>query len=291
LPRWKNPQGQLQQESVFFLRTAVGDDGKRFFAGSALGVQQVHVWDEEFKLVSSFPENAFENPHNGMADVCIADFDGDGTLSLAVSYLGVVGVQGVTLEGERTWTNKKIVLSLRMVVLEPDAEKQRSLLAINSSVPPWGQLVVLDPKGEEKNAFSFQERVVAWMAGADLNDDGKVELCAMTALPDGNLEAVGFDLKGQELWKYGLPRGMHQHQIEAVIAGKLLPDQPAQWLLTSADGTIHLVDGSGKPIDTFSYGKTITGVATAQWDDKRVLLVSTPEAVEAWQVEPAAAAP
>ncbi len=289
LPRWKNPQGQLQQESVFFLRTAVGDDGKRYFAGSALGVQQVHVWDEQLKLVTSYPEDAFESPHAGIADVCIADFDGDGTLSLAVSYLGVVGVQGVSLEGERLWANKKVVLSLRLVVLGPDAEKQRSLLAFNSSTAPKGELVVLDPAGVQTSAFSFPDRVVAWMAGADLDDDGTVELCAMTALPDGNLEAVGFDREGQILWKYALPRGMHQHQIEAVLGGQLLPEPPAQWLLTSADGTIHVVDASGNPIDTFSYGKTITGVATAQWDDKRVLLVSTPEAVDAWQVEPAAA--
>ncbi|HUT89135.1 MAG TPA: redoxin domain-containing protein [Thermoguttaceae bacterium] len=281
------PLGVPPQEPVFFLRTGVGDDQRRYFVGSSLGVQQVHLWDEDFKLLRSFPEDAPQNPHTGIADVRIADLDGDGTLELAVSYLGVVGVQGVSLEGERTWSNKSVVQSMRMVVLGPDAEGQRQLLAINSARPPQGALVKLDAQGQPKGEFSFDDRVIAWLGAEDLNGDGQPELCALTALPEGKLEAIGFDLEGKKLWSYALPRGIHEHQIEAVTSGKLLPDQPDQWLLAAADGTIHILDAEGGPIDVFAYGKVLTGVGAAQWDGKRVLLVATPEGLDAWQVEPA----
>ena len=281
------PLGVPPQEPVFFLRTGVGDDQRRYFVGSSLGVQQVYLWDEDFKLLRSFPEDAPQNPHTGIADVRIADFDGNGALELAVSYFGVVGVQGVSLEGERTWSNKSVVQSMRMVVLGPDAEGHRPLLTINSARPPQGALVKLDAQGQQKGEFSFDDRVIAWLGAEDLNGDGQPELCALTALPEGKLEAIGFDLEGKKLWSYPLPRGIHEHQIEAVTSGKLLPDQPAHWLLAAADGTIHILDAEGGPIDVFAYGKVLTGVGAAQWDGKRVLLVATPEGLDAWQVEPA----
>ena len=83
-----------------------------------------------------------------------------------------------------------------------------------------------------------------------------------------------------------MPQGMHRHQIEAVTTGDLLPEKPRHWLLAGADGTIHLVAADGKPIDSFAYGTELTGLATAQWDGKHVLLVSTVGGVDAWQVEP-----
>ncbi len=281
------PLGVPPQEPVFFLRSGVGSDQRRYFVGSSLGVQQVHLWDEDFKLVRSFPEDATQNPHAGIADVRIADLDGDGTLELAVSYFGVVGVQGVSLEGERTWSNKSVIQSMRMVVLGPDAEGQRQLLTINAARLPQGTLVKLDAQGQQKGDLSFDNRVIAWLGAEDLDGDGQPELCALTAIGEGKLEAIGFDLEGKKLWSYALPQGIHEHQIEAVTSGKLLPDQPAHWLLAAADGSIHVIDAEGKPIDVFAYGKALTGVGAAQWDGKRVLLVATPEGVDAWQVEPA----
>lgn len=281
------PLGVPPQEPVFFLRSGVGADQKRYFVGSSLGVQQVHLWDEDFKLLRSFPEDALQNPHAGIADVRIADLDGDGTLELAVSYFGVIGIQGVSLEGKRIWSNKSVIQSMRMVVLGPDADGKRQLLTINAARLPEGALVKLDAEGQPKGEFSFADRVIAWLGAEDLDGDGQPELCALTAVGDGELEAIGFDLEGKKLWNYPLPRGIHEHQIEATTSGKLLPDQPAHWLLAAADGTIHVIDAQGKPIDVFAYGKTLTGVGATQWDGKRVLLVATPEGLDAWQVEPA----
>ena len=282
------PLGVPPQEPVFFLRSGAGADGRRYFVGSALGVQQVHLWDEDFKLLWSFPEDAPKSPHAGIADVRIADLDADGTLEIVVSYFGVVGVQGVSLDAKRIWANKSVIQSLRLALLGPDEQGQGSLLAMNNQDGISGTLVVLDPKGERKAEFSVTGRSIAWIEAADLDGDGQPEICGLTPVEAGNVEAIGLNLQGEQLWSYPLPRGVHEHQIEAVTAGKLLPDQPSQWLLAAADGTIHMLDAQGKPIDVFAYGKVLTGLAAAEWDGKRVLLVSTTEGVDAWQVEPPA---
>ena len=283
-----NPLSLPQQEVVFFLRTGAGADGRRYFAGTAMGVQQVHLWDEDFKPLVSFPEGALEKPHDGIADVRLADLDGDGTLEMAVSYFGVVGVQGASLDGTRLWANKSVTQSLRLAVLGPDAEGQRSLLCMNNQGGVLSTLAILDPQGNVKREFSLPNRSMAWLAAADLDGDGQPELCGLTPVEAGHVEAVGLNLEGEELWSYPLPRGVHEHQIEAVTAGKLLPAKSGQWILAAADGTIHILDAGGKLIDVFAYGKTLAGLTATEWDGKRVLVVSTTEGVDAWQVEPPA---
>ncbi len=286
----KKDLGVPPTQPVLLARTAAGADGKRYFAGTAMGSQQVHLWDADFNLVFSFPQDALQNPHSGISDVRLADFGGDGTLGLAVGYFGVVGVQGVSLEGERTWANKSVVQSMRLDVLAPDPQGRRGLLCINNPVDgtPTG-LVVLDAKGQREREFQVANRSFVWIAAADLDGDGRSEICGLAPTEAGNIEALGLSLEGRELWSHPLPRGMHEHQIEAVIAGKLFANQPQCWLLAGADGTIRIVDPSGKLLDQFAYGAPLTGLATAQWDAKHVLLVSTPGSVDAWEVEPPAA--
>jgi hypothetical protein len=120
------------------------------------------------------------------------------------------------------------------------------------------------------------------------------------ALGAGGLEAIGVNLEGEQLWSYPMPSQSHPRYVEAVVAGKLFADQPGQWLLPSADGRIHVLDAEGNPIDVFATGKSVAGVATAAWDGKQVLLVSSaplpaqgpdappaePGSVDAWVVEP-----
>ena len=45
-----------KQEFLGFLRTGVGADGKRFFLASMRGMQQVHLFDENWKSVLHFPK-------------------------------------------------------------------------------------------------------------------------------------------------------------------------------------------------------------------------------------------
>jgi len=270
-----------QSGPVTFLRTAVDADGRRFYVGAANGGQQLHLLGEDFKPVLAFPESAPENPHAGIADLQFGDLDGDGTPEICVGYWGVVGVQGVSLEGRRIWFNRTLSTVLRLAILGPDADDHRRLLCTND----LGTLIILDARGERQGEITVPDRPIHWIVAADLDGDDQPELCGLSPSEEGSFTAVGLNLQGEVLWSYPLPRGVHRHPIDAVLAGRLLADGPGQWLVGAADGSIHVIAADGKLVDRFNYGAPLTGLATTQLDGRPVLLVSTPEALDAWQVE------
>jgi thiol-disulfide isomerase/thioredoxin len=272
-----------EQEVVSFLRTATTPDGKRIFAGSAPGMLQLYAFDEKFNPLFVYPEAAMENPHSGITDVQIADLDGDGTPMLAVGYRGDVGVQGVSIEGERIWSNRSVPIVLRLAVGAPDAEGKRTLLCANGSEG----LAALNAEGKTQGEINVPGRMLYWIAAEDLNGDGKAEYCALSATNLGKMSALGIDLEGNELWSYDLPEGVHTQPIEPVTAGQLSADGPGVWILAAADGSLHFLGADGSVLDRFNYGKELSGVATATIQGQAALLVSTPEQLEAWKIQSA----
>ena len=109
-----------QQAVVTFLRTAVDGAGKRYFAGSASGQQQLFLFDADWKLLLDFPK-ADQGPHAGIGDVQLVDLAGSGKLSLAVGYWQVVGVQGIAFDGQRIWSDRSMENVLRLATGPKDA--------------------------------------------------------------------------------------------------------------------------------------------------------------------------
>jgi outer membrane lipoprotein-sorting protein len=272
-------------EPIFFLRTGVGADGRRSFAASSLGLPHVYLLDDQFKPLVKYPAEAVSTQHAGIADVRLADLDGDGNLEMVVGYLDVVGVQGVTLGGERIWAERSLVNVLRVSPLDADTQGRRGLLCMNVQ-PDASTLVVLDGEGKRQREIVVPNRAIGWIAAGDLNGDGRQEFCALDQSITGDVTFIGLDLEGRELWNHPVPRGVHRQQIEAVTSGRLLPDTGGQWLVAAADSTILVLDGQGQLLDEFAYGAELTGLAAAEWDGKQILLVATTEGVEAWQVGP-----
>jgi thiol-disulfide isomerase/thioredoxin len=268
-------------EVVSFLRTAeVG--GRRWFAASTVGMQQVHVYDENWKPLCHFPSDAAENRHPGIFDALVTDLAGDGKPLLAVGYWGPVGVQGVSMEGKRLWSNRTMENVFRLAVSGKDAAGKRSLLCLNSR----GTIVVLDQEGNRKEEIAIGSRPVQLLVGADLAGDGKPQFCGLAAKDLGVYVALGLDLRGKELWTYDLPPGHPSLPIEQIVAGQVTSALPGQWILPAADGSIHILAADGKPLDRFNYGSALCGVATAQIGGRPVLLVATAQGLEALEVGP-----
>ena len=272
------------QAALAALRTGAGADGRRLFVGFNSALAQLFLMDDAFQPLLTFPKDE-ENPRMGIADVQLAGLSEGGPLMMLVGYWGIAGVQAVSLDGDRLWANKSLVEVSRIAVLGPDPQGRRSLLCTNID---RGSLVLIDSKGERKGEIKIPNRNVAWVLGADLNGDGQSEFCALAPEEAGTVLALGLTTEAKELWTYPLPKGMHETAIERAIAGQLLPDGPGQWILPAADGTIHVLTADGKLLDRFAYGARLAGLATTRLDGRPVLLVATPQAVEAWQVEPAA---
>lgn len=267
-------------EVIGSLRTNIGVDGKRYIVAFLSTQQRCHVLDEDWNLVASYPEDALQNPHSGIADVELGDLAGDGTLKMYVSYWGVVGVQAASLEGKRLWSNRSISNVIGMAIGAADEKKLRSLYCTNNA----GSLVLLDAQGERQGEIRVPDQMLHWIVTADLGD-GQPLWCGMAASSPGENRAIGFSTKGEVLWDYVLPLGVQQQPIEIIIPGRVTREGPGQWILPGPDGSIHFISADGKPLDKFNYGAMLQGLATIEIDGQPALVVASEKGLEAWKVE------
>ncbi|HUY89688.1 MAG TPA: redoxin domain-containing protein [Pirellulales bacterium] len=273
---------ERDDSAITFLRTSVDGAGNRYFLGSKPGVQQIHLFDASWKRLLSFPESS---DHSGISDALLADLDGNGELEMYVGYLEDVGVHCVTLDGRRLWRNRAAGNVLRLDVTGPDRRGQRQLLVAQGTVLP------IDAAGRERPPIALPDAIVRLIFTADLDGDDFYEWCAIALRSPGAGESlyddvVGLTPRGDELWNYPLPEGMHQHAaFEMVATGNLLGGETGQWVIAAADGSIHILASDGSLIDRFNFGASPSGIAVAQLDGRPALLLATDEGLEAWQFE------
>ena len=132
------------EEFIGCLRAAAGADGRRYVVAFFWLQQRCHVLDENWNTVADYPQDALQNPHSGITDVQLGDLDGNGRLRMFVSYAGVVGVQGVTLDGKRLWSNRATANVSSLAVGGPAADGRRELFCANGGE----SLVALDAQGK-----------------------------------------------------------------------------------------------------------------------------------------------
>jgi peroxiredoxin len=272
--------------AVTFLRTAADATGHRYILGSKMGVQQLHLFDPEWKRLLSFPE---DGSHPGISDATLADLDGDGKLEMLVGYLTAVGVHCVDLDGERLWRCHAAENVLRLAVTGPNREQRRQLLVAGD-----GAVQPIDSAGRGQPSIPLTGGAfVGLIFTADLNGDDVSEWCAIAFKsagqngPAANV-AVGLSPDGAQQWTYPLPAGAHHHgALEMVTSGNLLGTAAGQWVIAGADGSIHLLDIDGGLIDRFNYGAAPSGMAIANINGRPALVVATDDSVQAWQFEAA----
>jgi hypothetical protein len=280
-----------EREAATLIRSGVGDDRRRYYAVSGIMQQQVHLYDENWKRLLSYPEDAYKNPHAGIADVQLADLNGDGKLEILVSYYQDVGVQCVALDGKRIWPNRTVAMVSRIALWAPEPKGPRSLLCTYS----LGSLVVLDAQGKRQGEINVPNRLIHWVVTADLLGDQKMEIAGLYLAELGASVAIGIDPKGTELWNHALPKGVHRRPVEQIVAGNLTASGPGQWLVPGPDGSIFAIAADGRLVDHWQTGVIITGVATLLNEGQAVLLVASTDAVgsagvvEAWRVKWSAA--
>ncbi len=281
-------KANLAAEELFtLLRAAQGRDGKRYFAAFAPWQQRFHLFDENFKYLLSYPENALENRNPGLTDVELGDLEGDGTIKAYVGFGGSVGVKCVSLQGTPIWSCRNLFNVARVLPGPADVQGHRELFCVADA----NSLALLDATGQLRDAARVPgEGLLQALAHADLTGSGQEAWCGILHLPDnrqlatGHFTAVGLNAKGDVTWKYDLPFGTQQ-PVEPIVAGRVLPGAARQWLLPGSDGSIHVLSADGAVIDHFNYGSQISGLATLEIDGKPVLLISSVSGVEALRVE------
>jgi thiol-disulfide isomerase/thioredoxin len=268
-----------EQAAISYLRTAVDRQGRRYFAGSGSGQQQLFLFDPDWKLLLSFPDLE-QGKHAGIGDVEFIDLEEVGTPQLAVGYWGIVGVQGVSLEGKRLWTNRSMEFVLSMTQSGADSKGIHNLLCTNSR----GSLVPIDATVAALPEWSVSGAMLETALAAEFGRDGQKSICAIASNAEGLLLAVGLGPNGEDQWRYVLPRGIFRTPVERLSTADLIADK-RHWLIAGPDGSIHFVAADGTPLDHFHYGAAATGLAGVRFGDERLLLVATAKALEAWRVE------
>jgi peroxiredoxin/outer membrane lipoprotein-sorting protein len=264
---------------VATIRTATDKAGKRYYAVFLTAQQQLYVFDADWKHILTFPQ-AEDGKHDGVGDVQFADLDADGVLEMGIGYWGDVGVQYVTLDGKRTWTDRSLQYALRLATTT-DATGQRRLISANSR----GTIGLFGAAGKAAEEVTVPGRPLQTVYAADLNGDGNEEMCGLSFRSLAANSLVGFDLEGKELWNYELPSGVHEKPIESITPARLLGDE-GQWLVAGADGSVHILAADGKPLDKFHYGAPLAGLAGAKVNGESVLFIASEQGLEAWKLEP-----
>lgn len=267
-------------EAVSFLRTAVDNQQKRYFLASGIGQLRVHVFDENWKRISSYPQDGLQNQHPGIFDAHLVDWQDNGLLELVLGYYGPLGVQGASLEGKRLWSNRAVDTVIHIAVLEPNEQGSRSLLCTHSR----GSLMRIDSHGTSQGELVVPGTIFHWITAAKLEEAAPQEICGVSALAMGVYEVVGLNLRGERLWSYALPHGIHHRPVEQIIPGHLKTSGPGQWLIPAVDGSLHVLAANGSLIDQFNYGEYLCGVATVSWNGQPVLLIASANGVEAFEV-------
>lgn len=265
---------------ITYLRSAKDGEGKRWYLCFGPAQQQVHLFDEEWKLALRFPK---EGEHAGIADAQLADLDGDGQIEINLGYYGDVGVQCVSLAGDRVWSKRELTDVYALAVTAANSKGQRSLLCSNGRGLP----TLVNFEGR-MNAPDRPTTHAIWrLIGVDLDGDGAPEFAGVAAPAPGADSLVGISVGGSELWRYRLPPGVQRHpSLEVLTGGNLLGTKYGQWVTAGADGSIHIVNFDGSKIDQFAYGEALTGLALAAVDGAPALLVATPQGLTAWRMEP-----
>jgi hypothetical protein len=263
------------RQAMSLLRTATDAEGQRYFAATGIAQQQVHLFDSQWKLLWSYPDGE----HAGIADVRIADLEGNGQPQLIVGYWDVVGVQGVSLDGQRVWANRSLQNALQLGIGDPDPQGRRKVICVNSR----GTLVPIDDQGKQQPDIKIPNRALINVASADIDGDGKAEWCGLAAVGIDKRVAIGLDLAGNETWQFPLPDGVQQHQVETIVPAQLASGDGG-WLFPGADGSIHLLTKDGQLVDRFNYGAALAGLAIVAGESGPLLLVSSADGLTAWNV-------
>ena len=259
------------------------------FLAFAPGQQRIHVYDQNWKILFHYPENALENPHDGIQDVRFGELDNKNQDEIYIGYLGTSGAQSIDLKGQLRWRNR--TLGTVFSIAPYHSQNENLILCCAGSS---GMITVLKADGKtmgDKNnvgVIGLKGNLAAMVYAAKIKKGTqpaaqKDSLCALCANQNAYM-LVGFNLRSEILWTYELPQGIPKRPIDYLTSADVMPNGDSIWIALGSDGSVHFIDSDGLLIDSFNYGQYVYGLAVANWNGQRVLILSDDQGVKAYQI-------
>ncbi len=270
-----------EDSSTRMLRAARDEnDAQLYVTWSVLG-GQLQVFDQQWQLKMTHP--AAEQRHEGIRDVRLVNLDGESGLRVAVGFWGAVGVQLVSLAGERLWTNRQLTNVLSLCTTPKNIVGWRQLLVTGDR----GEILPLNHFGKHDPAVRVAGRLIHHLYSADVSTATATQYCGISYLPEGRLLAIGLNEKFEEVWSYPLPEGAQETPVELAASFESPDGGQRLWMLAGPDSSLHFVQDDGDFSDYFQTGQPVQGAVLAAIDGKAMLVVSDGKTVSAWRLAPA----
>jgi outer membrane lipoprotein-sorting protein len=267
------------------LRSAIGRNGDRTWAGWSTGSPRVFLFDDSWRRTASYPSEAVVA--GGVADVEVCDLDADGTPEVIVASFGG-GVEAARLSGETLWRNGSIGTVIDLTPGPPDATGRRGL----SCVDARGRIVRIAADGvaeEPVEVGGFRIRSLAVAPVGAPEEIGGSPTWAMLGIAGGAVgrnTLVGIGPSLTDDWHLPLPDGIHRDgPVEPIAWGDLLGTPRRQWIVVATDGSVVLAWADGRIVDRYQHGEPITGVAGYRSGGEGFILVATPTRLESLRLD------
>lgn len=303
------PDGLNNDELLTLIRTGTNETGKRYIGISSVGGSAVHVFNDSLKPVFSYSPDTIEGVKLGIADFRFIDVhrndvhnndvhnndvhrDDVHRNEFPAMIVGVIAlddgkdsVRAVDGQGKEIWKDDSISSPFQVDSFQ--LGNNREILCIDEVKEQQSLLSVYDLQGKHLTAPKLDEgRQILWFNVADIDGDGQSEIGVLHANEMKN--DVRFALcnrNGKFLWNQPLPSGEYHESVEQIITGNIVGDKVEEWIIPSPQGSVFVFDHNGHAVDSFSFGKFLTGLAVvSDKDNKGVLIITDNESVTAFVV-------
>lgn len=269
------------QAAVTFARTAMDKQDRRYFVASAPLAPLLFVFDEDWKLLLSYPPP--DHAPLAVIDLALADLDQSSDVpEILIATASGAGVVALSLTGDVRWRNRAMPNALSTALLPPDDLGSLSIIVAGEDT---GAVVRLNRFGHEEPPVKVGNWPIGRIFAASFASRDQAILLGLSSNAKAEPYAVGLSEKLEERWNYPLPPGVHQQPIEPIHASQILPGHRGEWWIAGPDGSIHVITADGQLFDSFYYGAPLTGLAAARIGQQPVLLVATPEGLSAWEIQ------
>lgn len=280
------------KETCSFIRKSPTGKNAAQFLAFAPGQQRIHVYDNDWKNLFHYPDDALQRPHEGIQDARFGNLENSDEPEIYIGFLGTRGAQSINCKGGLRWSNR--ALGTVFSVAPYRTQNENLILCCAGSS---GMITVLHKDGKtfgdgnKVGVIDLKNNLAAMVYSANLKPGDKSDdsapiddsLCALCPNQNAYL-LVGFNMRSEILWTYKLSQGIPKRPIDYLTSADIMPNGDAIWIALGSDGSIHFINRDGLLIDSFNHGQFVYGLTLAKWDGKRVLILSDSDGVKAYEI-------